>query len=132
SNATLIQYLNDVKYSFNSYTMDALTIELGTAVMSDKEYFEMTRNKIIETREWTKNELKALGFVFGDSKSNFIFASHPNVSAEELFTELRKQDIYVRYFRKPERISNYLRISIGTQEEMKTLIDFLKAYITSK
>lgn len=129
SNENVIKYLNDVKYSFNSYTMDALTIELGTAAIEDKEYFEMTRNKIIETREWTKKELKKLGFHFGDTKSNFVFASHETIPAVELFEALRAADIYVRYFKKPERISNYLRISIGTKEEMEAFITFLKQYI---
>ena len=129
SNEKVIKYLNDVKYSFNSYTMDALTIELGTAAIEDKEYFEQTRNKIIETREWTKTELKKLGFRFGDSMSNFIFASHENIPAVELFEALRTEDIYVRYFKKPERINNYLRISIGTQEEMEEFIAFLNKYI---
>ena len=129
SNKKVIEYLNDVKYSFNSYTMDALTIELGTAAIEDKEYFEMTRNKIIETREWTKEELRKLGFYFGNSKSNFIFATHESISAVELFEALRAADIYVRYFKKPGRINNYLRISIGTQEEMEEFIGFLKKYI---
>ena len=129
SNEKAIKYLNDVKYSFNSYTMDALTIELGTAAMEDREYFELTRNKIIETREWTKAELKRLGFHFGDSMSNFIFASHESIPAVELFEALRAEDIYVRYFKKPERINNYLRISIGTQEEMEEFIAFLNKYI---
>lgn len=129
SNEKVIKYLNDVKYSFNSYTMDALTIELGTAAIEDKEYFEMTRKRIIETREWTKEELRKLGFHFGDSKSNFIFASHESIPAVELFEALREADIYVRYFKKPERINNYLRISIGTQEEMEEFIAFLKQYI---
>ncbi len=129
SNAKVIQYLNDVKYSFNSYTMDALTIELGTAAISDKEYFESTRAKIIATREWTKAKLKSLGFSFGDSMSNFIFVTHEKYSAVELFEALRKKDIYVRYFSKPERINNYLRISIGTDEEMQRMIDFLKSYM---
>lgn len=72
SNPTLIKYLNDVKYSFNSYTMDRITIALGTASIRDRAYFEQTTEKIIKTREWTKEQLRALGFVFGDSKSNFI------------------------------------------------------------
>lgn len=129
SNEKVIKYLNDVKYSFNSYTMDALTIELGTAAVKDKEYFDMTRNKIIATREWTKEELRKLGFRFGDSKSNFIFATHESISAVELFEALRAADIYVRYFKKPERINNYLRISIGTDDEMKQFIAFLNSYI---
>lgn len=130
SNEKVIKYLNDVKYSFNSYTMDALTIELGTAAIQDKEYFECTREKIIATREWTKRELKALGFTFGDSMSNFIFVTHKDYKAIELFQALREKDIYVRYFSKPERISNYLRISIGTDEEMHKLVEFLKEYMS--
>ena len=129
ANPTLIKYLNDVKYSFNSYTMDTITIEAGTASIRDRGYFEETRNKIIATREWTKKELKRLGFAFGDSKSNFIFASHEKVQAEDIMKELREHDIYVRHFTKPSRIRNYLRISIGTDEEMKTLIDCLEQFL---
>lgn len=129
TNPTLIKYLNDVKYSFNSYTMDTITIEAGTASIRDRGYFEETRNKIIATREWTKKELKRLGFAFGDSKSNFIFASHEKVQAEDIMKELREHDIYVRHFTKPSRIRNYLRISIGTDEEMKTMIDCLEQFL---
>ncbi|MBR3811461.1 MAG: histidinol-phosphate transaminase [Agathobacter sp.] len=130
SNEKVIKYLNDVKYSFNSYTMDALTIELGTAAIEDKAYFEMTCKKIIETREWTKGELRKLGFSFGDSKSNFIFATHKEIPAVELYEALREADIFVRYFKNPDRIANFLRISIGTKEEMEALISFLSAYIS--
>ena len=132
SNEKVIKYLNDVKYSFNSYTMDALTIDLGVAAIQDKEYFASTCKKIIETREWTKTKLQELGFVFGDSKSNFIFATHKEVPATELYQALREQNIYVRYFAKPERINNYLRISIGTDEEMKVFIDFLTKFLHDK
>lgn len=127
-NEKLIKYINDVKYSFNSYTMNQTSLALGVEAIRDKEYFEETRQKIIETREWTKKELAALGFSFGDSKSNFIFATHASVPAKQIFEALREKDIYVRYFSK-ERINNYLRISIGTQAEMETLIDFLKEYL---
>lgn len=122
----LIQYLNDVKYSFNSYTMNQTALVLGAAAALDREYFEETRKKIIDTREKTKRELKELGFLFEDSMSNFIFASHPTVRAEVIFEELKKRDIYVRHFKKPERISNYLRISIGTEEEMEEFLNSLK------
>lgn len=128
-NPVLIRYLNDVKYSFNSYTMDQTTITLGKAAVEDKEYFEATVNKVVETREWTKKELSRLGFVFGDSKTNFIFASHKECPARELFVALRKANIIVRYFDKP-RIDNYLRITIGTQEEMETLVRFLENYLS--
>lgn len=127
-NEKLIRYLNDVKYSFNSYTMNQTALTLGVAAIKDRDYFESTRNKIIETREWTKQELKKLGFVFGDSMSNFVFATHKTVPAKELFEALRKENIYVRYFEK-ERILNYLRISIGTQTEMETFIQFLRQYL---
>ena len=127
-NAKLIRYINDVKYSFNSYTMNRTALVLGVEAIRDRAYFEETRKKIIETREWTKKELRALGFTFGDSMSNFIFASHERVPATELFEALRREHIYVRHFTK-ERINNYLRISIGTREEMETFIRFLKEYL---
>ena len=124
----LIAYLNDVKYSFNSYTMDQLTLAMGKASVEDREYFKQTTDKIIRTREWTKEELKKLGFLFEDSKSNFVFVTHPKVSAKQLFENLKKENVYVRYFAKPERISNYLRITIGTDKEMQKLISLLKKY----
>lgn len=129
ANATLIRYLNDVKYSFNSYTMDRITIEVGTKAIADRAYFAETTQKIIATREWTKKELKKLGFVFGDSKSNFIFATHPDIDVVKLFEDMKQADIYVRHFNKPERIRPYLRISIGTDEQMQEMIAFLKKYL---
>ena len=124
----LIKYLNDVKYSFNSYTLNSLTIEMGTAAILDEAYFKETTQKIIATRERTKEELRALGYRMDDSKSNFLFVTHDTISMERLFEDLKKKDIYVRHFSKPERIANYLRITIGTDEEMDTLITFLKNY----
>lgn len=127
-NERLIRYLNDVKYSFNSYTMTQLSLALGVEAIRDRAYFEETRKKIIAIREWTKGELRRLGFTFGDSMSNFIFARHASVPAEEIFAALREQNIYVRHF-TAERIRNYLRISIGTREEMETLIRFLTEWL---
>lgn len=124
----LIRCLNDVKYSFNSYTMNEAAILLGEAAASDAAYFEMTRSKIIATRERAKKELAALGFEFPDSCANFIFAKHRQIPAKELFEALKQEGIYVRYFAKP-RIDNYLRITIGTDEEMDALFDFLKRYL---
>ena len=129
SNPTLIAYLNDVKYSFNSYTMDAVTIKLAAAAIKDRDYFEKTRAQIIKTREWTKLELAKLGFEFGDSMSNFIFAKHPNFDGTKLFEDLRANNIFVRHFNHPDRIREYLRISIGTDQEMQALIDFLRVYV---
>ena len=127
-NEQLIKYLSDVKYSFNSYTMNATAIALGTAAMRDRAYFEETKAKIIATRERAKERLAALGFSFVDSMANFIFAAHKSVPAEELFLAMKQAGIYVRYFKKP-RIDNYLRITIGTDEEMEELYKFLGHYL---
>lgn len=127
----MISYLNDVKFSFNSYTMNQTSIAMGTACILDDAYFKEMVQKVIDTREWTKVELKKLGFSFPDSKSNFIFAAHSSVPAKEIFEACKEEKIFVRYFNKP-RIDNYLRISIGTEEEMKTLISFLTKYLQDK
>lgn len=126
-NPALIKAMNDVKYSFNSYTMNEAAIELGTAALEDQAYFEETVAKIIRTRERTKEELQKIGFQFADSKANFIFATHPNISAQDIFEEAKKENIYVRYFKKP-RIDNYLRITIGTDDEMDVLVKFLQKF----
>jgi len=127
-NKNLIKYLNDVKFSFNSYTMNRPALELGVETLKDDAYFKETTGKIIATRERVKKELKELGFSFADSKANFIFATHKRYAARDLFETLKIKKIYVRYFNKA-RIDNYLRISIGTDEEMDALLTFLKKYM---
>ncbi len=127
-NEKLIKYLSDVKYSFNSYTMNTPTLELGALAISNRDYFDKTRNMVIGTRERVKKDLKNLGFEFADSKTNFIFAKHPKKSGKEIFANLRSRGIIVRRFDLP-RIDEYLRISIGTDEEMDTLIRALKEII---
>lgn len=127
-NQELIKALNDVKYSFNSYTMNRPSILLGTASLKDESYFRETTEKIMETRSWFESEMRKLGFSFPDSKANFIFASHKEIPAKEIFEAAKEHKIYVRYFAKP-RIDNYLRISIGTREEMQKLLDFLTDYL---
>lgn len=124
----LIGYLNDVKFSFNSYTMNLPSQILGTEAVRDDAYFRATMAKIVATRERVKGELKGLGFTFPDSKANFIFATHETIPAQELFRTLREADIYVRYWNKP-RISNSLRITIGTDEQMDRLLEFLRDYV---
>lgn len=128
SNPELIQYLNDVKYSFNSYTMNQASIACGVEAVKDREYFEKTVKKIVETREWAKGELENLGFCFPDPKTNFIFARHPKYDAGELFSYLKMKDIYVRHW-DSERIRQYLRITVGTREEMEELFAALRAYM---
>lgn len=116
----LIRYLNDVKYSVNSYTMNTAALELGAAAVQDEAYFETCCKKIIATREVAEERLSALGFVFPKSYANFIFASHKTVPAREIFEKLKENDIYVRWWDKA-RIDNHLRITIGTDEQMETL-----------
>ena len=130
-NKYLIKYLNDVKYSFNSYTMNYPSLVIGKAALEDRAYFEETKAKIIATRERVKDELAELGFKFGDSKANFLFITHEKVAARELFEALKIKKIYVRYFNKP-RIDNYLRVTIGTDEEMDAFVTFLRKYLSER
>lgn len=116
----LIRYLNDVKYSVNSYTMNTAALELGAEAVRDEAYFEACCQRIIDTRERAKGRLSGLGFTFPESCANFIFASHKTMPAREIFERLKENDIYVRWWDK-ERINNYLRITIGTDEQMETL-----------
>ena len=103
--------------------------ETGRTVSEEDDvYFKETVEKIVNTREWFKAEMKKLGFTFPDSKANFLFASHPKVPAKEIFEAAREKDIYVRYFDKP-RINNYLRITIGTDEEMEKFLKFLTSFL---
>ena len=128
SNPALIKYLNDAKYSFNSYTMNQTSLVAGVESVKDKAYFEETVHKIVDTREWAKEEFTKLGFEFPDSQANFIFVKHPKYEAKELFEALKAHDIYVRYWGS-ERIEQYLRVTVGTREEMEALFAFLRDYM---
>lgn len=130
-NEKLIGYLNDVKFSFNSYTMNRPAQALGVEAVRDDAYFKATTAKIAATRERVKKELGELGFSFPDSMANFVFATHRSIPAQQIFRALREADIYVRHWNKP-RISNHLRITIGTDEEMDRLIAFLKDYLAEQ
>ncbi|MBQ9927458.1 MAG: histidinol-phosphate transaminase [Lachnospiraceae bacterium] len=130
-NEKLISYLQDVKFSFNSYTMNLPTIEMGTEAVTDDTYFKEITGKIIATRERVKDEMANLGFSFTDSKANFLFATHERVPAQEIFQALKENGIYVRYWNKP-RINNRLRITIGTDEQMDKMLAFLKNYLKER
>ncbi len=123
----LIAYLNDVKFSFNSYTMDALTLRIGAAALipESRAYYRETVERIVKTRENGKRRLVELGFNCTDSQANFLFATHESMNAKEIFEKLKEHKIFVRYFDKP-RINNYLRITIGTDEEMEQLYKVLE------
>ncbi len=127
----LISVLEAVKNSYNSYTVDSLSIAMGIASIKDDTYFKATVAKIIATRERVTNELRELGFTVFDSQANFIFTTHEKFRAEEIFNYLKERKVFVRYFRIPA-IENYLRISIGTDEEMNAFLKELKGYIKEK
>ncbi|MBR1764853.1 MAG: histidinol-phosphate transaminase [Ruminococcus sp.] len=124
----LIKYLDAVKDSYNSYPVDAVAIRAACAAFEDREYFEETCRRVIATRERTAAALRGLGFVLPDSSTNFLFATHPDHKAEDIFLFLREKGIYIRYFKKP-RIDGYLRITIGTDEQMDKLIAALSELI---
>ena len=130
-NEKLIKYMNDVKFSINSYTMNRLTVAAGAAALEDEDYFKETCAKVIATRERTKKCLRELGFDMPDSKSNFLFVTHKSIPASDIFNAAKSAGIYLRWWNK-DRISNRLRISIGTDEEMDALLAFLKEYIKAR
>ncbi len=124
SNPALIRYLNDVKYSFNSYTMNQTALLCGVEAVRDEAYFRECVTAIVETRQWAKEEFKKCGFEFPDSSANFLFVTHPEQDAKTLFEALKEKDVYVRYFGS-KRIDRYLRVTIGTRAEMETLFSCL-------
>ena len=125
ASAELISVLEAVKNSYNSYTMDSIAISAAAASLADNEYFKDTCNKIINTRQKTIQALEKLGFDVVPSMANFVLATHKSVKAVDIFEKLKAQNIFVRYFKIP-RIDNYLRITIGTDDEMDKLFYALK------
>lgn len=124
-NKELIDALDRVKNSFNSYPLDRLAEAATIAAFEDDDYFKRCRDKIIATREWTVKELELIGFSVLPSQANFVFVKPANNNAADLAQKLREQKILVRYFSAP-RIDQFLRITIGTDEQMQRLIDVLK------
>ncbi|HPJ96016.1 MAG TPA: histidinol-phosphate transaminase [Syntrophales bacterium] len=124
----LIEALDRVKNSFNSYTLDRFAISGAAAAMEDREYFEATRAKIIRTRELLVVRMRELGFEVVPSAANFIFVRHPRQDALELARKLRERSIIVRHFPLP-RIEQYLRITVGTDEQCGALVSALAEII---
>ncbi len=121
ANSGLIADMNRIKFSFNPYNLNRLSILAGTEAMKDTAYFEKTRKLIMDTREEFVADMKKLGFRVLPSSANFVFASSDRISGEEYFTKLKKYNIIVRHF-KDEKIRDFVRITIGTPEEMKALV----------
>ena len=130
-NKELIDAMYAVRNSYNSYTMNMPSILCGVEAVKDRAYFDKSRKAIMETREDVAEKLAKLGFTVLPSSTNFLFAAHESVPAEELFMMLREKHIYVRYFKSP-RINNYLRITIGTPEQMEVFLKELESYLATK
>ena len=128
ANKKLISYLEAVKNSYNSYTVDSLSIAAGIASVEDDEYFRQTIGKVIKTRQRVTDELEALGFEVLPSSSNFIMATHNDCNMKEMFEYLKGQKVFIRYFSLP-RIDKYVRVTIGTDEEMDVFLDKVKEFI---
>ena len=124
--AALIADLNRIKYSFHPYNVNRLTQIMGEAALDDDAYYQEMRDKIKATRAYTVDELRRLGFTMTDSKANFVFARHPGIGGQRLYAALKERGILVRHFSKP-RISDYLRITIGTDEQMAALFKAIEA-----
>ncbi len=124
-NENLIQALNDVKESINSYTINTASIRLGIASLGDEQYFQENLQKVMGTRERVKEALCGMGFDVKQSQTNFLFASHHTAPAREIFEKLKQRHIYVRYFSK-KRIENYLRITVGTEEQMDQFLEAVR------
>lgn len=125
ANAELISDLEKIKYSTNPYAVNRITLAAGEAAIDDIDYYRENCRKIIKTRDATAQKLKEMGFEMTDSKANFLFVKTDRMSGKLIFERLREKGILVRRFDEP-RISDYLRITVGTPEEMDALADALK------
>lgn len=125
----LINDLNRIKFSFNPYNVNRLTAIAGKAAVLDGKYFESCKARIIKTRERLKGELKALGFEVTDSLANFVFAAHGKISGSRYYEALKEKGILVRHF-SVDRIDNYVRITVGTDEETDALVAATKCILS--
>lgn len=127
----LIADLNTVKYSTNPYNVNSMTMAAGVGTLQDADYTAKNCRAIIENRAFAAAALKELGFEMTDSRANFLFAKHPAISGLTLYNELRARGILVRHFEKP-RISEYNRITVGSREQMETLIQTIRTILEEK
>jgi len=125
ANEKLIADINTIKYSTNPYNIDRLTAKAGVAALKEQSYYDDNCKTIIETRQWTTKALENMGFEVIPSETNFIFAKSDEIDGEKLYLALKDKGILIRHFGK-ERIKDYNRITIGTKEQMETLIEKIK------
>ena len=128
---SLIRDLNTIKYSTNPYNVNSMTMAAGIGVLSDEEYTRANCKAVMETREWTAEKLKGLGFEMTDSKANFLFAKHEGIDGGELYSKLRERGILVRHFTK-DKISQYNRITVGSREQMEELVGAISEILEDK
>ena len=128
SDKCIINDLNTLRYSTNPYNINKLSMVVAEAIIDNDDYYMDNCKKIIENREYATNELKKMGFECTDSKANFIFAKHPNISGEDLYIKLKQNGILVRHFSK-DKISEYNRITVGTREQMDVLLNKIKSIL---
>jgi len=117
----IIDDLEKIRYSTNPYNVNRLTLLAGEAAIRDIDYFNKCRNAVMEAREYTKTELRKRGFTVTDSSANFLFAKPKGISGKDYYLKLKDRGVLVRYFGAP-RISDYVRITVGTMEDMMTLL----------
>ena len=131
ANEKIISDLNTIKYSTNPYNVNRITAAMGVGAIKDKEYFNDNCKKIIKTREWVKDELVKLGFTALDSKTNFLFVKHDRVGGEEIYLKLKEKGVLVRHFNK-ERIKDFNRVTIGSDQQMQTFLKAIKEILEDK
>ena len=121
----LIEDLEKLKYSTNPYNVNRLTMLLGCKTVEAEPYYQEVSRKIQSARAWATEAMEAIGFTVLPSKTNFIFARHPEISGDDLYKGLRQRGILVRHFTK-QRIRDFVRITVGTQVQMECLVEALK------
>ena len=124
ANKDIIQDLNTIKYSTNPYNVNSMTMAAGTGALEDNDYYMENCKKIIDNRTWTVKKLKELGFSMTDSKTNFLFAMHPDFDGKAIYISLKEKGVLVRHF-DTEKLSQYNRITIGSKEQMEIFINKL-------
>ena len=121
----LIRDLNTIKYATNPYNVNRMTMAAGVGTLLDEAYIQENCRQIIEVREWTSRQLKDAGFVLTDSKTNFLFAKHPNADGKEIYLRMKQKGVLIRHFDTP-RLCQYNRITVGSREQMEIFLEKLK------
>lgn len=121
--------MNDIKNTITPYNINAMTQAVALAVLEDEESTQKNIDIIKKIRDDTKNKLREIGFEVLDSSANFLFVRHEKISGEKIFEELKRKKIMIRHFSRPERISNFNRITIGTPEQMKIFLEAIKGVV---